>query len=74
MAKNVKKDHIRIWTEKIFYYVELIHSVSGFLVDARLQLSKRDTQKPVIPIDRSDEPNGSNSNDDKDKRVQPANG
>lgn len=37
------------YTQKAFYYIEAINSISGFLIDARDQLSKVDEkQRPII--------------------------
>lgn len=74
MTKNAKKDNIRIWTEKIFYYVELVNTISGHLINARNQLSKRDIQKPVIPIERGDQSDGPDNPNDNNGGIQSANG
>ena len=42
---SAKKDNIRIWTEKIFKYVKLVHNVSGVLIDLWVQLSVRDNEQ-----------------------------
>lgn len=70
MPKNAKKDNIRIWTEKIFYYVELAHTISGFLINARDQLSK-EPEKPAIPINRGDEHHGDDHAKPNDGGLQP---